>query len=425
MDVAREVSLGHDKRMQGVACPGITLPQSSHTLTQSFPWASAVGGVDWWESAGCIQWDDRAASAFQDIATAQTKAAHQRSAYPCSLGDGQIFVHERGMGFGHDSRREFRLEWSGVTIGLSPRPNAARQLYNFSIQIPGHVCVVHGWEDSRDQVLLWIREWGGNLIDEWVRRLDLCLDLAGLDPDDKLFPACSAGQFLSTAKRDNISRSNDQITGYSVGQTPLRLVIYDKRAEVLQKGNEIYLRAMQQQRWNGTLPDAATRIEYQIRGPWLKDFGLKSADAVIDAFPAIMQKVTRTDSYPFFVLTDQQPDREGSHQSRCDVLPLWQQLIDEFCRLSGRPAAPLARSLRAPMVSKRCCDMAIGYLTTAAAQRSREIDSRRDLVEFFEELLTLNNVSDELLQRKFEQKARRLGNFVQMTQFPIGEYLAV
>lgn len=89
------------------------------------------------------------------------------------------------------------------------------------------------------------------------------------------------------------------------------LVIYDKRGEVVSKKSEAYQHAMRQRRWGGRLPDAATRIEYQLRRQYFNELGLNTVCDVEASLPEIVARTTRLNDHPFFVLTDRVPDRKG------------------------------------------------------------------------------------------------------------------
>jgi hypothetical protein len=195
------------------ACPSITHPQTRQEvgMESSFP-LQGVLSIDWWESAGCIQWTPQSNAFFDRLERCQNQAAACNQPLPFELGDGQIFVHERGMGSGRASRLEFRLEWRGVTIGISHRNEATRLLSNFYLKVTGEQCLILGVEKVRETVGTWLSEWGGTLIDEWIRRLDLCLDAPNLNLHDRVFPACQAGQYVSTMRRNSSHRDCSRVT---------------------------------------------------------------------------------------------------------------------------------------------------------------------------------------------------------------------
>lgn len=410
-----------------VACPSITQPSTRQKGGEGegeeggFP----VFAIDWWESAGCVRWEAKSREVFEELERCQQMAEQYREPYRCSLGDGQILVYERGMGTGRASRLEFRLEWCGVTMGLSPRREPDRKLSNFYLKVTGEACVIIGAERVRETLFGWLEEWGGSLFDEWCRRLDVCLDLPGLAWQDALLPACAERRFVASARRTGLNYDGDQPTGFTVGGGALRMTIYDKLYECLRQKPEAYGQAMIQGRWGSRLPKAATRIEYQIRREWFGELGLNDASQIWRHLRDIVERITRTENHPFFMLTDRVPDREGRHQGRAEVLSVWLEIVDSFRRQSGEPVRPLARLERGVLNARKAVASAIGYIITAAAQLELSVESVEDLVAAFQELLRRNDVSDEMIRLKWEGKARRLGTLRSVEQFPFGDNLAV
>lgn len=406
-----------------VACPGITQPQTRQVSADSSPLSlHGVLNIDWWESAGCVQWGPKSGPVFDEIERHQYQAIECRQPVPWSFGDGQVFVSERGMGSGRASRLEFRLEWCGVTIGLSPRKEPTRLLSNFYLNVPGKPCLIRGADYVRETVATWLEQWGGTLVDEWVRRIDLCLDVPEFDLHERVFPACHAGQYLSTMRRNSSHRESTRTTGFAIGSSPgARLTIYDKLAEVRQKNDAAYGEAMIAHRWNGVFPKSAARVEYQMHREFFQQFdGLKNATDLMNRLPDIVERLIQTDQRPFFQLTDAVPDREGRHQSRVGVLPEWAAIIALIRSQVDKPRQPLKRLERNLISAKRACANAIGYLTSAAADLGIVVERKADLVSVLEELMKRNDVCDDVIRLKWEDKARRCGTFEEVCQFPFG-----
>ena len=416
------------------ACPSNTHPQTrqeggSSSLSSSqviSSYSQGVFNIDWWESAGCIVWSNASKAVFDEFEKCAFRAEECRQLIVSTYGDGQILVHSRGLGTGHGSRLEFRLEWRGVTIALSARSDATRQLSNFYLKVPGEACLLIGFDNVREIVEGWIRAWGGELQDEWVRRLDICLDVPNLNLREKVYPACLAMQYVSTVKGDNCNRLSGDWTGFTIGKSPgTRLNIYDKVAELKHKSNELYTLAMIERRWGGTMPEAAARVEYQLHREFLQQFeGMNSAAAVILKLPDIVERLVQTEQRPFFKLTDAVPDREGRHQDRAEILPEWAAIIQMFREGVGKPTGPLKRLDRGLIDAKRAVMSAIGYITSAAAQLEIVVEGSQDVLFALEELMRRNDISDELIAQKYLDKARRYGTLNEPCEFPFGSNLA-
>ena len=62
---------------------------------------------------------------------------------------------------------------------------------------------------------------------------------------------------------------------------------------------------------------------------------------------------------------------------------------------------------------------------SAAAQRGMVVEGKNDLVSVLQHLLELNEVHDDVIRLKWEDKARRYGTLNEVSQFPFGPNMAV
>lgn len=159
----------------------------------------------------------------------------------------------------------------------------------------------------------------GEVLETRLRRLDLCADVAGWDVDeddviDRLVkrPHAEWRRWSNTldevpppsgVRRSREERDADataiygrgvmqarRVTGVVVGRGPLMCRLYDKRAELERDAER---REAEEDRWteggwDGIAPVA--RVEFQIRGVALTEFGLRDPDAVLEP-------VTRVEEY--------------------------------------------------------------------------------------------------------------------------------
>ncbi|MDQ3331231.1 MAG: hypothetical protein M3552_11340 [Planctomycetota bacterium] len=162
-------------------------------------------------------------------------------------------VQPRGIGSGNDSHKEYSLEWRGVTIGISGRAHRDRKLHNFLLQITGDGCLTVGVADAWEAAISIVNQLGGDLIDAWIRRMDVCVDLPGIAMRDELVPAVLEGRFVTTAKKWKVHYDNGAVTGFEFGKAPrLRIVCYDKKQEI-ETRSPVYRQALLQNRWGGGL----------------------------------------------------------------------------------------------------------------------------------------------------------------------------
>ena len=141
--------------------PSITNPQTRQAGRDVSP-SNLPGGfnVDWWETAGCVHWDPKSIPIFDEFERCQNQAEGCQQAVPCSVGDGNVFVHERGIGNGRafepsntrvisiatDAIKNFRTRFTKIVqrAGLKPWPKLFQNLRvtrqtELSDQFPSHV----------------------------------------------------------------------------------------------------------------------------------------------------------------------------------------------------------------------------------------------------------------------------------------------
>jgi hypothetical protein len=412
------------------ACSSITLPLTRQIGEHSFQPMSyplcGVAAVDWWTSSACVKWSSGSIPVFMELDRCKKLAAASFEAVPFTLGDGLIHVHSHGYGKGNETHFEYLLEWCGVRFGLSPRDKSSRQLPNFDLHISGKPCLLFGYSQCRERILDFIEDWGGQVVDEWPRRLDLCLDLPGIDGNQELFPAIKEHRYISGRGHYSLDGVDKDYTGYTFGSKATSIVIYDKLKELQtkKKFDEAYQQGMLLNRWGGFTPGAALRVEYRVNGRFLGRYGILNANQVTAEIPGIVDRLTSTSKRRFFVVTEDAPDRKNRHQDRAKVLPLWDQIVTCFQRAAGIPPQPLQRVDRSSMPIQGHFKQTLGLILSAAAQNGIRLDSVDSIANYIRHWAIKNGVSDEQVLLRFEKKARKLGTWNESMPLQSGNELA-
>ena len=329
-----------------------------------------------------------------------------------------MLLYPKGMGTGKQSRLEYRLEYAGITVAASSRDKADRKLSNFYYKIPGEVCLLMGAAEARKIVQEIAASLGGVLTDEWVRRIDVCCDLADVNLREELMVAFDQGHFLSTAKQWNAWDGSRGKTGFTVGSRGRVLLnVYDKLLDTFSRHDGVYQMAMKERRWGGMIPTAATRVEYQLGGEWLRALGLKTTETVLNSLASVVAKVSGRPPHAFFCMTDRDPDSANHHQSRAGVLPTWARIIDTMQRLAGTPGPALCPLERGKATLKQSWSMARAYLVSAAAQLGHVIENLDDAKNVLGLLAERNDYSDADLFDRWSAKARKLGTLDDVLRF--------
>jgi hypothetical protein len=384
--------------------------------------ASSVFAIDWYESGGVIDWntfDNR--ERFSPLLEAQQAAVNDKGRPQLvELAGRSVLVHPRGMGTDRQSRMEYRLEWAGVTIGLSPRLIATRQNANFYLKATGESCVLHGVDEVRRVVEEIVTAIGGTLRDEWVKRIDLCLDLPGLAVQEELQQAFDGEQFLTTFRQWRPFDGVGGKKGFSLfGAGACTVNVYDKLADAFERHDGVYQLAMKSRRWGGITPEAATRVEYQLRRPWLSRYReCASASSVFENLGTIVGKLVNTGTRPLFMLTDRTPDKKNKHQSRCEVLPLWAAIARRFQDAAGEPRGTLTPIPRWEAAFPRLYAMGVGALTSAAAKMGLVLESPADVATVVEKLMENAGVPANDLAKRWARKSHQTGTHDDLMSFP-------
>ena len=165
------------------------------------------------------------------------------------------------------------------------------------------------------------------------------------------------------------------VTGITAGKAPLLLNIYDKVFERMGKVDQLYLQALIDRRWHGTVPHTAARVEYQIRRTWLIDNGISSPEDFFCISGSLCEKLT----HDWFRLTTEPVDRKNKHQSRAATHPLWIGVQEAFAELFGAPEGELVPIERDKVTPIQLARQGRGCLLNCLLQKGIEF---RDYVEF-------------------------------------------
>lgn len=400
-----------------VACSGFTLPIDSQNKIRGNPWESLAGkcGIDWFELAACVHWDfTQSAGWFEEFEEAKFAAQESKRPATMQVGGDTIQIAKSGAGRGNDSHKEIQIIWNNARVGLSQRENPTRQLHNASLLVGGTACLVTGWGTCWEFFHRLIKTIGGKLSDEWLRRLDICIDLPNVDLSEELYPALRARQFVTTCRDRKYYERGERATGFAVGNSArLRVQIYDKFLDAFMNHDSVYLAAMQQRRWGEELPRGATRVEWQLGRAWLTQYGLDTATSALERLPDVFGKVSES-----FRITSSVPDRKNLHQSRAETHPLWQRIVDIGSETIGNVEEPLVRLNRSQLNEQRAVRQIVGFATSIADRRGTICETKADLLRLIDETLEGNDVTDDEIFEKFARKAKASGTWQSIFSFP-------
>ncbi|WP_171182663.1 hypothetical protein [Alienimonas chondri] len=377
--------------------------------------------VDWWETGGVIRWPKALPVGWEQYRALRAVAREKRTPQTIAEPGATWHVHGRGAGSGRDSHCELRLETGpggdSIVLHLDPRPSTDRTLYNFRRRITGDACVVYGLRSALSVQNHVIEKLGGEVVDEWVKRVDLCGDFYCRDMHRDVLVPYDAGRFVSSAKKHVRFTEGNAPTGLKVGSGKrLLLTIYDKLRELSSKSYG-YRQCMLRDRWHEheltDLEDLgpAVRVEYRLMGAWLADHGYRTALDVLDNLPNIARKISGgDDGRTFFMLTDGVPDKANGHQSRAAPSDFWRLVQDTFGGWDERTAfasvKPVDRSLIRP---EKAAQTMMSYAAGIAVDCGAPVGTVPELLAFISANAAKLGQKDAGVRKLMEKHRRKRG----------------
>lgn len=376
--------------------PSNTHPQSSQVKLSGYPEYQAAGGIDWLEGGAFVQWELHAFLTLMDQLAEAKLAAQQGGEKWLDTTAGPLRVHSTGFKRGGERGRhfDFKLEYFGVQVGLANREAPGADEANLCMCQRGRACLLLGAREAHARVGEFVARLGGVVAREKLTRVDLCLDVAQLDVGE-LQRLVDRDQFVTRAKRGKGHRDlmEHRGTGFTIGSHPARLVVYDKMAEQLGTHDALYLQALVERRWGGTLPEKATRIEFQLGRRWLTKHGIDSPADIFERAGTVLDKLAGE----WFRITDEPVDRENKHQSRAATHPLWQAIHGAFLAVFGQPTGQLFPLLRARVSPDRLVKQGVGCFSRAMLQRGLPVDPPAKYVDSVRQLIQATYSKSEWL----------------------------
>jgi hypothetical protein len=236
---------------------------------------------------------------------------------------------------------------TGLVLLLMQRPSAHRTLPNGIVRFGSAPLMRFGTSGCYRQACHWLSAIGADVERNKLGRTDPCVDRVGVQVATFCDPF-ARGEYVSKVR--NATRYRGEIPvgefetkreprGFKIGSGAAMLRIYDKLYESRHDNEKRAL--LQARRW-GYLPEAATRVELQLRRTALKRFGVDSFEDWVERRAAILANL----SEDWFRFTDGPVDPK--HPERSGVLPAWSNVQLAFADWAGDAVevelVPLARS---------------------------------------------------------------------------------
>lgn len=401
------------QRREGLSS-GITIPGKSREPISDHQYASMDGtvAIDWLEAPACIKWDEATSKPwFEKLKRSKGAAQEQGKPVVLTIGDDIVTVARMGSGRGKESYKDYLLWWNGIKIQLSPRQAEIRQQSNAKLEMPGTACLITGAGRGWDFFRRLIKKMGGRVTDQWIRRLDICIDLPGVE-FQPIYDLLQAKQFSAKCKGERYEEDGHKLKQFAIGKSNrLRVSIYDKLLEMTGKHAADEAEALIDRRWNGVIPSHAIRVEFQIGREWFAQFNLKNAEDILKALPRVFAKITGDGGGFRMITDDKRPGKPASTH------PFWKRVVEIGQAKIGKSTERLKRLKHSNFNESYALAQAIGVLLSINCRRRYYTASIQDLVDGLQELLRAHDLDDQFIAERFELKAKEKGAWQEIMGF--------
>jgi hypothetical protein len=332
------------------------------------------------------------------------------------LGDVQACVWPGGARLGGREKGSY-CRWvlkteHGLTLLLVDRAEPHKTQPSLQVRATSNTLMRLGFARTWDLMLYTVDGLEARVLRNRISRVDAAVDLAGT-PIDTFDEPFRRGHYV-TRGRSKASyakavpleeyHTGRAPTGFSVGQSPLLLRVYDKRRESAR--DPLKLELLTVARWGG-LPEHATRVEVQLLRERLKQMGIDTVEDWIEKRAAAVTYVVED----WFRLTDGPVDRK--HAARAPTYPMWVAVQDLFRKVYG--AALTLDDALLPSVAidpQMMLASVVGLLKSLLAVTDDRVADNEAFVrvatELIKQAIAGRDMSAEVLKRAVERGLRGL-----------------
>jgi hypothetical protein len=344
------------------------LSNTPPTNRQLVPGASsAIGGLDWLEWCSYGSWEPvwwMELTRVLEAAKVQAQAAG--SDVVVEVGGEPVRVLSSGVRRGMYCRWCF--EWQGIEIAIADRMGESAHGFSVHLIARSTACMDLG-VSVYARVCHLLEQLGYRQSRSIVSRIDLAVDLVGV-PVSVFADAFSAGAVVCRARKRALYFDGVRYSGVTFGKAEVMLRCYDKRLEMSQSGDEVKWQVLMARRWNGErLPDAATRVEFQLKREALRAMSFDDVAKLLGNLKSVVEWLMND----WCRFTDGVADR--SHTDRCESSALWRGIRDVLV-VAFRSGEELPLSWRRKLEGdpSRLFKQAVGCLSSGLGPCCRDSD---------------------------------------------------
>lgn len=338
-----------------------------------------------------VRWKEKSAL-FDAFEQGKSLAQEKDQEVPFYFGACDANIHPTGRRGGF----RWHLSFADISLFFSIR-NEESQTPNVWVEIGSVSCWTYGLVDALAQVLQYVQNLYGEVVDSSISRVDMAADYVGLPFEETGIE--DKNRWIRQTRRFGLDGTGTRITSMSVGKGgALMLRVYDKAEELKNRqGKREFFYPL----WGLDENDKetpVTRTEFQFRRDVLREFGIRDIPSLLKKLQGLWKYATTK----WFRLAKTVPDRKNRHQDTAEIDPWW-----EHVQSLDWPGQMAKRERIAPHGSpSQLLQQAVGCVMKVAAIESYQDD--RLLRDPVERLITSMNI---IFGHYVEKMARQPGDF--------------
>lgn len=294
------------------------------------------GGFDTVHATGYGEWSPEAWSSMRTLLSDARERAMEVgeavSVWP-ELAAEPISVEPRGAGRGF-AHTPWVCKVGGLTYRFCDRESSEDDSRPVVfVEIGSVALMADGLRAVLDRVFRQLGTAGLSVHRLSPSRADLCVDLGGVDMEE-FAEAYHSGCVVTCARADGGEVGSDSRWRGRAGRVEtlmfgrrggaIALRIYDKLAEC--RDDEVKRHLLQEERWGGVIPRAATRVEFELRRESLRDrFDVDSCYDLIEKSGGIVRYLTRE----WFRICSKK-SVGNVNRERAEASPMWRRVQAAF-----------------------------------------------------------------------------------------------
>ena len=289
-----------------------------------------------------VYWDDEWAETIAALEELKVSAADDQA------GDGGFFhvggwpglVMEYGAGGGNKGpRRTFVIEAVGMRFEFSRTQYPNGETPNGRLIVGSLICMQLGPRGVLSLAKEFIEAMGGRLLENKVSRIDGAVDLPNVEVKE-FIDAFRSRQYLCRARKFKVIGEGQNDQTLILGSSPM-VRIYDKAREQRDLPDPAKLQFLMANRWGGTFPEHATRVEFQLRRDDVKTITfdgrtINSLEDYLECRAGLWAYLCN-----WFRLTKEPVD--DNHRDRAQTSSRWEEVTRLFAEWASSPVETITR----------------------------------------------------------------------------------